>query len=95
MTQYRTISITPSREKLYKELKAVTPEGTNFSQMLGECVQVFLKEERNMATKPSIENFEEWQEYAHDCDKEDFDKLINFTTRLVNTVRRNESLIRK
>ena len=74
---------------------AVAPKGMSFSEMLGECAQVFLKEERDMATKPSIDNFEEWQEYAHDCDKEDFGKLINFNTRLTNTIKRNEGLIRK
>jgi len=96
MTTNRTISADPHREELFKKLMETAPKGMSFSEMLGNLAQNYLREEHGMVTTPNIvDDYEDWQLYAHDCNQEEFGKLINFTTRLVNTVKRNECLIRK
>ncbi len=97
MSHHRTISADEEREAVFKKLVEVaTAKGMTFSEIIGRLAQNYLKVEYNIISNPSIDdNFEDWQEYAHDCSSEEFAKLINFNTRLTNTVKRNECLIRK
>ena len=95
MVYHRTISSDAHREEVFKKLIEYTP-GISFSEILGELAEEHLKKEHGIITNPNIDDdFADWQAYSLDCNAEEFNKLINFNTRLTNTIKRHEGKIRK
>ncbi len=92
---HRTISTDAHGEEVFNKLKEHTP-GVSFSKMLCMLAEEHLKNEHGVVTTPNIDDdFEDWQAYSLDCNAEEFSKLINFNTRLTNTIKRHEGKIRK
>ncbi len=70
MTEYKCISVTQIREKLFKDLMDKDTTGIGFSAMLAEAARVYCSSEAtNLYTPPEVT-----KEYLHSLSPEEFKK---------------------